>query len=202
MGEFISYILEQLMGTTARQGAEIVIDRLKLPLKPEEFMKMADEEYLKVFPMVQFLPGVERLLDHLRDHKVPMAIASSSKRISFELKTKKFGEKFQPGHYFHHILLASDDPEVKQGKPAPDTFLICRTRFDPVPSIADCLVFEDSVSGAIAGCRAGMQTVMIPDPRLDVEEAIKQNEDLKPCLILPSMLDFKPEVFGLPSMSS
>lgn len=186
------------MGTTARQGAEIVIDRLKLPLKPEEFMKMADEEYLKVFPLVQFLPGVERLLDHLRNCKVPMAIASSSKRISFELKTEKFGEKFRPGYYFHHILLASDDPEVKKGKPAPDTFLICRQRFDPVPAICDCLVFEDSESGAIAGCRAGMQTVMIPDARLDVQESMREHPDLKPCLILPSMLDFKPEAFGLP----
>lgn len=186
------------MGTTAMQGAEIVIDKMNLPLKPEEFMKMADEEYLKVFPLVQMLPGVERLLDHLRNNKVPMAIASSSKRISFELKTKKFGEKFQPGYYFHHILLASDDPDVKKGKPAPDTFLICRQRFNPVPEINACLVFEDSVSGAIAGCRAGMQTVMIPDLRLDVEESMRQNPDLKPCLVLPSMLDFKPEAFGLP----
>lgn len=190
------------MGTTAIESARIVCKRLNLPITPEEFDKLLAAEYEKVFPMVQFLPGVEKLLSHMKHHKIPMAICSSSKKRSFELKTKKFGDKFKVGFYFHHILLASNDPEVKKSKPAPDSYLVCKSRFKPEPDASSCLVFEDSVSGVIAGCRADMQTVWIPDHKLDKdqqEEFKKANPDLRPVLILKSMLDFKPELFGLPA---
>ena len=195
-----------IMGTTALESVKIVIKRLKLPITPEEFNKLLDVEYEKVFPMVNFLPGVERLLQHLKRHSVPMAICSSSKKTSFDLKTSHFGDKFKPGAmYFNHVVLASNDGEIKRSKPFPDSFLVCKSRFRPEPDADKCLVFEDSVSGVLAGCRAGMQTVWIPDDKLDKDQQQdhkKKNPDLRPVLILKSMLDFKPELFGLPPFSS
>lgn len=188
----------KLMGTKARQGAEIVVKELQLPITPEEFLEQVDQEYPNVFTKVALMPGVERFLDHLRAHKIPCCIASSSKRITFEMKTNKFGEKFEPGYYFHHIVLATDDPEVKRSKPFPDTFLVAASRFDDKPTVSECLVFEDSVLGVLAGCRANMQVVMIPDHRLDIEAVRKVEPEFKPTLILSSMLDLKPEQFGLP----
>lgn len=185
------------MGATTDVVAKIVINDLDLPLTPEEYIEQLNEEYPKVFSLCQFMPGVERLLQHLKKHNIPMAIATSSKQSSFDLKTEKFGPEWR--EYFHHILLAPEEPLVKKSKPAPDTFLVCRDKFDlPLPDHNKCLVFEDAPFGALAGCRAGMQVVMVPDPRLDVDLWLNQEPELRPCQVIKSLEDFKPEDFGLP----
>jgi len=192
----------QIMGTTGFVTAQKVVSILQLPIQPEEFLRQVEEEYPKVFPLTQMMPGVERVLLHLKKHKIPTAIASSSKKKWFDVKTEKFGETFPS--YFQHILLAPEEPRVKNCKPAPDTFLVCRDMFaegavnTPLPPPSSFLVFEDSVAGVIAGVRAGMQVVMIPDPRMDVEGMKAKELDLRPIQVLSSMNDFRPEDFGLP----
>lgn len=75
--------------------------------------------------------GAERLLRHLHSKGVNIALATSSSRENFELKTTHHGDVFK---LFHHIVTGSSDPEVKHGKPAPDIFLICASRFpEPAP---------------------------------------------------------------------
>jgi pseudouridine-5'-monophosphatase len=191
----------KIMGTTGNVTAQMICKLLDLPISSEQFIQEVEEEYPKLFPETQLMPGVERLLNHLTQHKIPIAIASSSKRKWYEIKTAKFGDRFS--NYFNHILLAPEEPRVKNCKPAPDTFLVCREMFSsnghPLPPVSSFLVFEDSVSGALAGVRAGMQVVWIPDPRMDVEAMKEKEPELKPTTVLSSMEDFQPEVFGLPS---
>lgn len=56
-----------------------------------------------------------------------------------------------------------------------------------------CLVFEDAPNGITGAVAAGMQTVMVPDKELP-EERTKGAT-----VVLKSLLDFRPEMFGLPS---
>ena len=192
----------KIMGTTGKVTAQMICQLLDLPIPPKQFMKEVEDEYPKLFPETRMMPGVERVLNHMKKHTIPIAIASSSKKKWFDVKVEKFEPQFSS--YFHHILLAPEDPRVKACKPAPDTFLVCREMFSekcnghPLPPASSFLVFEDSVSGVIAGVRAGMQVVMIPDPRMDVQSMKRKEPDLRPTLILSSMKDFKPQVFGLP----
>jgi pseudouridine-5'-monophosphatase len=188
------------MGVTAQNSAQTVIEDLSLPITVQEYFELLNQEYNKLFPLVNYLPGVERLLKHLQHHKIPMCIASSSKKESFILKTEKLGQTFT--NFFEHILLAPEEALVKKSKPAPDTFLVAQDKFSRKPLKSECLVFEDSVAGAVAGCRAGMQVIWIPDKRLDTNKFIEQEPDLRPTQILSSMLDFCPEDFGLPVFQS
>jgi len=132
-------------------------------------------------------PGVARLVDHLADHKVPVAIATSSRQSNSQLKMSGHPEIFAK---FHHAVFGSDDPEVVRGKPNPDIFLVAASRFpDPPVSPEHCLVFEDSLSGVQGALEAGMQVVMVPEHRRHPGATE----------VLPSLEQFNPSKYGLPA---
>jgi pseudouridine-5'-monophosphatase len=70
--------------------------------------------------------GAEKLVRHLHNNKVPICLATSSSKESYEVKTAKHKELFK---LFLHIVQGSSDDEVKHGKPAPDIFLVAAGRF-------------------------------------------------------------------------
>lgn len=120
-------------------------------------------------------------------------MATSSGEEMVEIKITNHREVFK---LFHHRVCGSSDPEVKQGKPAPDIFLIAAARFPDQPQPSKCLVFEDAPNGVKAAHSAGMQVVMVPDERVPLEMSALATQRLK------SLEDFQPELYGLPAFEN
>ena len=87
-----------------------------------------------------------------------MAIATSGHRAITEAKLA-----FQPFLQGVEVRVCGDDPRLRQGKPAPDIFLLAADALGAAP--ASCVVIEDSALGVQAGLAAGMHTVALVDPR-------------------------------------
>jgi pseudouridine-5'-monophosphatase len=117
----------KLLGSTEKRSCEICVNDLNLNCSVEVFTKEFRELSQQRLPDVDLMPGAERLVRHLHKNKVPICVATSSGEESVKVKTAKHLELFK---LFHHITNGTD-PEVKQGKPAPDIFLLAASRFDP-----------------------------------------------------------------------
>ncbi len=103
---------------------------------------------------VKFMPGAESLLNWLRENKIKMGLASGSSTESIMHHLTKVSAE----GYFDAIV---GGEQVKNGKPAPDIFLLTSEKMGVDPKT--CFVFEDSPHGIIAAYKAGMKSIGIPD---------------------------------------
>jgi pseudouridine-5'-monophosphatase len=179
-----------MMGRPPPQAAQILVDELELPMTNMQYLEKAKAGFTRLFPTASLMPGVKRLVHHLHSNGIPMALATGSATRDYHLKITKHRDLFQ---LFEHVVLG-DDPDIKNGKPAPDCFLTAMARFKPAPPhSSNVLVFEDAPNGIAAAGGAGMWTVMVPDKRID--PAMTKNAHL----VLKSLEDFDPVAWGLPT---
>lgn len=96
--------------------------------------------------------GLSELLNDLDQERVLKGIATSSSKPDALLCLGPLVKRFE-------AVVTGD--EVREGKPAPDIFLLAAQRLALSPE--QCLVLEDSEPGAHAALAAGMSVIIVPD---------------------------------------
>jgi len=202
-------------GCMARSEKEASLHLLSffpdIPLTVESLITQRNVLQDLAWPTVSLLPGVQKLVLHLKKHNIPIAVATGSRRKRYEMKTAHLSDVFD---CFEGKVVCSDDPrEGMRGKPNPDIFLAAAKEMlgrevGPLKGEQDVqlteeqkkerskgLVFEDALPGLQAGKRAGMAVVWIPDANL---LNLGYPESREADQILSSMEEFVPEEWGLP----
>ena len=125
---------------------------LNMPV--EALAERKESFYHEQLPQLKAIPEV---LEHIEAQHglIPFAVVSGSRRNSVvgSLTSLDLLDKFE-------TLVCAED--YKNGKPAPDGFLLAASRLGVPPE--DCLVFEDTELGIRAATAAGMASVMVPQP--------------------------------------
>lgn len=138
------------------------MEDLSLPLSFDQFVVQRNtivERFLE--EKLTGMPGLEDVLTLLRKSRIRMAIATSGKRQY----VMKYLRKLHIDSYFESIVSIDD---VKRGKPHPDLVLKaldvmnCRAE--------DAIMLEDAPHGIEAARRAGVFTIAVPQPRIDMNQ--------------------------------
>jgi len=127
----------KIVGKTPLEAAAVIVEDYGLPISVNEFVSEITPMFTDQWYNIKALPGANRLINYLRGHNVPMALASNSPRASIERKIScqtGWKESFS-------VIIAGD--EVTAGKPSPEIFLEAAKRLNIDPS--KCLVIEDSM---------------------------------------------------------
>ncbi|MTI41759.1 HAD family hydrolase [Fulvivirga lutimaris] len=112
-----------------------------------------EKRYRELFaPQLTLLDGLHDFLHVLKSKKIPMAVATAAPKINMDFII----DNLEIRSLFKATLHAG---HVTKGKPDPEVFLKAAQaiRVDP----KDCVVFEDSPTGAKAAVAAGCSLVVV-----------------------------------------
>nr|WP_297933220.1 HAD family phosphatase [uncultured Lachnoclostridium sp.] len=99
-------------------------------------------------------PGLFVLLKYLKENGIKLAVATSTARE----RAERFLKKALVYEYFDTLAFGD---EVKNGKPAPDIFLLAAEKLSLHPE--NCVVFEDSPHGIKAAYGAKTKVIGVQD---------------------------------------
>lgn len=134
-------ILERLFGDRFSPEERILISRSKEAIYRNIFLKD-----------LKLINGLSRFLAELREASVPLAIGSAAppENVDYVL------DHLQLRHYFTAIVHAG---QVSKGKPDPEVFE--RAAAGMGISVQECMVFEDSLTGAATAENAGSPAIIV-----------------------------------------
>jgi len=148
--------LPEVVATCHGKNVEI-IERLfpgRFSMDERERISFEKESwYRSIFlPELKLVDGLPELLETARAAQIPMGIGTAAPKANLDFVLDHLGIR----HYFGAILHADD---VAKGKPDPEVFFKVADKLGVSPG--DCLVFEDSPTGAKTALNAGMKAIIL-----------------------------------------
>jgi len=156
--EFTKEQNELFKGVSRKRCLEILLEIGNREATQKEFDTWMIEknidylEYIENMDASEILPDVPKVLQYLKENKIPIALGSASKNAQPIL------EKVGLLHYFDAIV---DGNNVTKAKPDPEVFLLAAKQLGA--DAKNCIVFEDAVAGIEAANAANMISIGIGD---------------------------------------
>ena len=163
------------VGTNTKDSKKILLEALGEDFPFEKFLEETSkgviEEIKTNGPPLK--KGAKNILSFLKEKNIPTALATSTdKEMALWMIEKAGFSKYFNAHAF--------GSEVKNGKPAPDIFLLAAKNLGL--EAEHCIVLEDSSYGLRAAHSAGMKTIFVKDlidpPQEVLEKVWKTAADL------------------------
>ncbi|MDD7740922.1 MAG: HAD family phosphatase [Fusicatenibacter sp.] len=149
-------MFRKCVGTNVNKTREIVLEAQGDDFPFEEYRVRTSELFHKIEEEegIPQKPGVKELLIWLKERKIPVGLASSTRRAAVEKELKDAG-------LFSYFDVIVGGDMVNQSKPHPEIYLrACRElRIDP----KEVFAVEDSYNGIRSAFAAGMHPIMVPD---------------------------------------
>lgn len=108
-------------------------------LTPEDLLRDSHRYLHELLSTVEVLPGADALTSAFDSRRIWQSVATSSSLKEVNQKRMNHAEMFSR----FKSITTGDDSELKNGKPAPDIFLLSASRDGIDPN--NCIVFEDSL---------------------------------------------------------
>ena len=161
--------LKKLRGRRRNDCALQINKWLKNPVPIEILLSIQQPIAKRLLQEADPMPGAKSLVQWCSEHKLPMALVTSSSSDSINLKCA-------PHSWLKLITtrVLGDDSSLKAGKPAPDPFLLAAKRLNVDPR--KCWAFEDSQAGTISALAAGCQVLVL-------EQKVGKTKEMKNTII-------------------
>ena len=145
---------DSLLGSSNIEVHQKLVELTGTALTLDEWREIKWQYYRDYAGEIKIMPHSRAILDKFAARNTPMALVSNSTRDEVRLNL----EATELADYFQVIISRND---VEHGKPAPDPYLAAAQALSL--NAEECLVVEDSVTGARAGLAAGMTTLFHPE---------------------------------------
>jgi HAD superfamily hydrolase (TIGR01509 family) len=141
-----------VIGMSLYESSKLLKERVGSSLEPQEIIdQVTDGVLLRLEKEIPWRPGARELLKLLRGNNIKTALVTGS----MHRMAQKVAE--QIGFDAFDVILGGDD--VVRGKPHPESYLTAAKMLGVDP--ANCVAFEDSLTGITAAEAAGTKAVGI-----------------------------------------
>ena len=154
--DYVEEVCRKCIGVTSAATEKILKENFGKEVPVDDFLKAAAELFHEKADggLLPVKPGVNELLDYLKENGIQTAIASSTRTDIVKKELEDAGLL----DYFDKIV---GGDMIERSKPAPDSFLkameVLGCRAD------ECCIIEDSFNGIRAAYASGGFPIMVPD---------------------------------------
>jgi beta-phosphoglucomutase len=146
-------LIPRIAGKPSEEGIKLTLGSGIPKNEIKRYVDRKEDIYRQSYAkQLEPIPGLVDFLNNSQALNIAMAIATSAPRVNIDFTIDGLNIR----KYFN-IIVGSDG--IRNGKPDPEIFLTAADKLNILPS--KCIVFEDSLIGIEAACRAGMKVIVV-----------------------------------------